>query len=84
MDDLTFPFLRSALGNPARTFSYASSGTPDVQDHVWRCGCAAREKARLCALDPCAKHRVLRRGMVEVGEIAATDAGGEDVTLTAR
>jgi hypothetical protein len=80
LDDLTFAFLRSALGNPARTFSYASSGMPDVRDHVWRCGCAAREKARLCALDPCAKHRVLRRDGDEAagvsGGVAVEAAGG--------
>jgi len=65
MDDLTFAFLRSALGDPARTFSYVASGTPDVHDHVWRCGCAARERARLCSLEPCGKHGLLRRGSAD-------------------
>jgi len=73
MDDLTFAFLRSALGEPARTFSYAGSGSPDLRDHVWRCGCGARERARLCRLEPCAKHLPLRRdaGGAEEGPLRA-------------
>jgi hypothetical protein len=57
----TFAFLRSALGAPARTFSYSASSAPDIRDHVWRCGCGAREKADLCELVPCGKHVLLNR-----------------------
>jgi hypothetical protein len=61
----TFAFLRSVLGPPARTFSYTASAAPDLRDHVWRCGCGAREKHELCELVPCGKHAPLKRGMNE-------------------
>ena len=62
MYEHTFAFLRATLGPPARTFSYTSSAAPDLRDHVWHCGCGAREKENLCELVPCGKHRPLNRG----------------------
>jgi hypothetical protein len=61
----TFAFLVSVLGSPARTFRYAASGTSNVDDHVWRCGCAAREKDRFCDLIPCGAHANVNRTMFE-------------------
>ena len=61
MYEHTFAFLRSTLGPPARTFSYTASAAPDLRDHVWRCGCGAREKDNLCELVPCGKHAPLNR-----------------------
>jgi len=66
----TFVFLRSTLGPPARTFSYTASAAPDLRDHVWRCGCGAREKENLCELVPCGKHRPLNRGPLPRAEYA--------------
>lgn len=60
-DRFSFPYLRSVLGAPARTFSYSASGRQPVQDHVWRCGCAAREEGELCTLEPCGTHAALPR-----------------------
>jgi hypothetical protein len=57
----TFVFLRSILGLPSRTFRYAQSGLDDTEDHVWRCGCAAREHAGACDLVPCGRHADLNR-----------------------
>ena len=62
MYEHTFAFLRSTLGPPARTFSYTASTAPDLRDHVWRCGCGAREKDDLCELVPCGKHARLNHG----------------------
>jgi hypothetical protein len=56
-----FIALRSVLGQPARTFRYMDSGVPNCDDHVWRCGCAAREKGGMCDLTPCAQHTELNR-----------------------
>jgi len=56
-----FEVLRSVLGPPVRTFTYAGSGVPSCDDHVWRCGCAAREQGGLCDLTPCASHAELNR-----------------------
>jgi hypothetical protein len=67
----TFAFLRSTLGPPARTFSYTASTAPDLRDHVWRCGCGAREKENLCELVPCGKHAPLKRGPLPRAERAA-------------
>ncbi len=61
MYEHTFAFLRATLGPPARTFSYTASAAPDLRDHVWRCGCGAREKHDLCELVPCGKHAPLNR-----------------------
>ena len=44
-----------------RTFRYMGSGLPNCEDHVWRCGCAARQKAQLCDLTPCDRHTDLNR-----------------------
>ena len=55
----TFGYLRSVLGAPTRTFSYAQSGGANVEDHLWRCGCAAREQAAACDLVACARHAEL-------------------------
>jgi hypothetical protein len=76
----TFPFLRATLGPPARTFSYTSSAAPDLRDHVWRCGCGAREKDFLCELVPCGKHRVLNRRSLPRAEraVEATPLRGMD------
>ena len=52
----TFGYLRSVLGTPTRTFSYAQSGVANAEDHVWRCGCAAREQASWCDLIACGRH----------------------------
>jgi hypothetical protein len=52
----TFGYLRSVLGTPTRTFSYAQSGVANVEDHLWRCGCAAREQAAACDLVACGRH----------------------------
>jgi len=57
----SFEFLRSTLGAPMRTFRYKGSGMPDCEDHVWRCGCAARQKAATCDLTPCPQHGQLNR-----------------------
>ena len=57
----TFVFLRSTLGLPSRTFRYAQSGLDDAEDHVWRCGCAAREQSGSCDLVPCDRHTELNR-----------------------
>jgi hypothetical protein len=54
--DHTFSFLRAALGAPLRTFRYLSSGAGSVDDHVWRCGCAARETGGVCTLEACERH----------------------------
>jgi hypothetical protein len=51
--------LRSVLGAPARTFSYAQSGIANVEDHLWRCGCAARQQAAACDLVACGRHAEL-------------------------
>jgi hypothetical protein len=56
-----FATLRSVLGRPARTVRSMDSGLPNCDDHVWRCGCAAREKAGTCALTPCGQHAELNR-----------------------
>jgi hypothetical protein len=53
--------LRSTLGPPGRTFRYQGSGIPNCEDHVWRCGCAAREKSGMCELTPCGRHADLNR-----------------------
>jgi len=66
----TFAFLRSTLGPPARTFSYTASAAPDLRDHVWRCGCGAREKHDLCELVPCGKHAPLNRGTLPRADYA--------------
>jgi hypothetical protein len=55
----TFALLRATLGLPARTFSYSASASPDIRDHVWRCGCAARELHDMCELVPCGKHEAV-------------------------
>ena len=68
MYEHTFVFLRSTLGPPARTFSYSASAAPDLRDHVWRCGCGAREKNDLCELVPCGKHAPLNRGSLPRAE----------------
>jgi hypothetical protein len=60
-DRFSFTYLRSVLGAPARTFSYLSSGREPIEDHVWRCGCAAREESQLCSLEPCGRHEALPR-----------------------
>jgi hypothetical protein len=54
--DHTFSFLRAALGAPLRSFRYLSSGAGSVDDHAWRCGCAARETGGLCTLEACERH----------------------------
>ena len=59
MYDHTFALLRATLGLPARTFSYSASASPDIRDHVWRCGCSARELHEMCELVPCGKHEAL-------------------------
>ena len=56
-----FEVLRSTLGPPLRTFTYQGSGVPNCEDHVWRCGCAAREKSGMCDLTPCGRHAELNR-----------------------
>ncbi len=60
-----FSYLRSELGAPARSISYAHSGRAAVDDHVWRCGCAAREKDRFCDLIPCHEHANVNRVLFE-------------------
>jgi hypothetical protein len=70
----TFAFLRSTLGPPARTFTYTASAAPDLRDHVWRCGCGAREKENLCELVPCGKHEPLNH---TAGSIARGARGYE-------
>ena len=57
----SFDVLRSTIGAPARTFRYMGSGLPNCEDHVWRCGCAARETAGMCDLAPCSRHEELNR-----------------------
>ncbi len=57
----SFDVLRSALGTPARTFRYMGSGLPNCEDHIWRCGCAARQQGLLCDLTPCGRHTELNR-----------------------
>ncbi len=57
----SFDVLRSALGVPSRTFRYMGSGLPNGQDHLWRCGCAARQKGEVCELVPCERHAELNR-----------------------
>lgn len=57
----SFAVLRSALGAPVRTFRYMGSGLPNCEDHIWRCGCAARQKADQCDLTPCSRHEELNR-----------------------
>jgi hypothetical protein len=57
----SFDVLRSTLGAPARTFRYMGSGLPNCEDHVWRCGCAAREVSGMCDLVPCGRHGELNR-----------------------
>lgn len=76
----TFAFLRSVLGAPARTFSYSASSAPDIRDHVWRCGCGAREKTDLCELVPCGKHGPLnhRPARVNAAETIVTATRGTD------
>jgi len=59
--EFSFDVLRSTLGPPARTFRYMGSGLPNCEDHVWRCGCAARQKEELCDLTPCVRHAELNR-----------------------
>jgi hypothetical protein len=59
--DHTFSFLRAALGAPLRTYRYMSSGTGNVADHVWRCGCAARETGDRCTLEACERHAELNQ-----------------------
>jgi hypothetical protein len=56
-----FEVLRSTLGPPARTFRYMGSGLPNCEDHVWRCGCAARAERGMCDLVPCGKHEEINR-----------------------
>jgi hypothetical protein len=53
--------LRSVLGPPSRTVSYAQSGADNTEDHVWRCGCAARQRQAMCDLIPCEQHGELNR-----------------------
>ena len=65
MNGHSFAILVSILGRPERTFRYAASGSANVDDHVWRCGCAAREKDRFCDLIPCEKHETLNRALFE-------------------
>ena len=57
----TFTYLRSVLGLPSRTVSYAHGGAPNTEDHIWRCGCAARQQQGACDLIPCARHGELNR-----------------------
>ena len=57
----SFDVLRSTLGAPARTVRYMGSGLPNCEDHVWRCGCAAREVSGMCDLVPCGRHGELNR-----------------------
>jgi hypothetical protein len=59
-----FAYLRATLGTPARTFRYIDSGAPNIEDHVWRCGCAARESKGACELIACNDHLVLDRRLV--------------------
>ncbi len=61
MFDYPFAYLRASLGMPARTFRYVDSGAPDIEDHVWRCGCAARESDGGCELIACGEHGALDR-----------------------
>ena len=59
----SFAVLRSALGAPTRTFRYMGSGLPNCEDHVWRCGCAARQSGELCELTPCDLHVEINRAL---------------------
>jgi len=59
--DYPFAYLRATLGSPARTFRYVDSGAPNIEDHVWRCGCAAREGKGGCELIACCDHVSLDR-----------------------
>ncbi len=52
----SFVKLRATLGAPLRTMSSMESGLPNFVDHVWRCGCAARERAGVCDHVPCERH----------------------------
>lgn len=47
------------LGPPAHTFRYSDCRPPAVVDHVWLCGCGARDCAATCDLIPCAEHAYL-------------------------
>ena len=52
-----FPALLVRLGPPAHTFRYTSDNRPPVvMDHVWLCGCGARDCGASCDVIPCAKH----------------------------
>jgi hypothetical protein len=55
----SFSLLSSRLGAVARTFTYTDSRAPRFSDHIWHCGCAAREQSGVCELIPCAKHAYL-------------------------
>lgn len=59
-----FAYLRATLGAPARTFRYVASDAPNIEDHVWRCGCAARESKGACELIACIDHAALDRRLV--------------------
>lgn len=54
-----FVYLRAVLGSPSRTFRYIATGVPNIEDHVWRCGCAAREICGACELVACSAHGLL-------------------------
>lgn len=54
-----FPVLYARLGPPAHTFTYGGGHRPVVADHVWLCGCGARDRAAMCDLVPCAQHAYL-------------------------
>lgn len=56
---LAFPLLETRLGAPAHTFRYIGLERPVIADHVWRCGCGARDRAGMCDLIPCAQHAFL-------------------------
>lgn len=62
----SFSLLFSRLGPPARTFSYTDSRAPRFSDHIWSCGCGAREQTGLCDLIPCAQHAYLHPAAYEM------------------
>jgi hypothetical protein len=62
---LSFSVLRGILGAPSRTYRHEASGVPSAVDHVWRCGCSAREDANGCTAFPCEQHGMLKRLMFE-------------------
>jgi hypothetical protein len=51
----------SSWRTPVFGHPYVDSGAPNVEDHVWRCGCAARESAGACELIACDDHGSLER-----------------------